>query len=363
MATIRDVARLAKCSTATVSRFFNQKYVSAEAERRILAAIDALAYSPNVAARNLKLKRSMILGMIIPDVTEPFFPAVVKGVEDVARVHRFSLMLFNTQEDEEREAACIDILLAHQCDGLLLIKAPPGPRHDRYRARLATLSSPIVYLDRAPDVAADAVLVDNVTGARRGVEHLIRLGHRNIAIIMMGRGVPTHLERLDGYRRALAEYGIEARAGFVQQTEPTMADAYSVTLQLLASPDPPTAVFATNARITLGVMAAINSRGLRCPEDISVLGHDGFDWQTVFRPRLTIVEQPASLMGTRAAELLVQRIAGSLDGAPRRIVLNPELVVRESCGVYRGHDTTLPSPAAPPSYVTSGYSPAVTKEL
>jgi len=363
MATIRDVARLAKCSTATVSRFFNQKYVSAEAEQRIRAAIDALAYSPNVAARNLKLKRSMILGMIIPDITEPFFPTVVKGVEDVARAHRFSLMLFNTQEDEQREAACVDILLAHQCDGLLLIKAPSSPMHERYRAKLATLSAPTVYLDRAPDLAADAVLVDNVTGARRGVEHLIRLGHRNIAIIMMGRGVPTHLERLEGYRRALAEYGIDARPDFVQQTEPTMADAYSVTLQLLASADPPTAIFATNARLTLGVMAAINSRGLSCPEDISVVGHDGLDWQTVFRPRLTIVEQPASLMGTRAAEMLVQRITGVLGGDPRRIVLNPELVVRESCGVYREHGAIPLTPAAAPAHIKPEHSPVLTKDL
>jgi LacI family transcriptional regulator len=212
-------------------------------------------------------------------------------------------------------------------------------------------------------VAADAVLVDNVNGARSGVEHLIRLGHHDIAIIMMGRGVPTHLERLDGYRRALAEYGIEARPDFVHQTEPTMADAYSVTLQLLSSPNPPTAIFATNARITLGVMAAITSRGVRCPEDMSVLGHDGFDWQTVFRPRLTIVEQPASLMGTRAAELLVQRISGALEDGPRRIVLNPELVVRESCGVYRDHGTMAPTATTASASARSGYSPVVTKPL
>jgi LacI family repressor for deo operon, udp, cdd, tsx, nupC, and nupG len=250
-------------------------------------------------------------------------------------------MLFNTQEDEGREAACLDILVAHQCDGVLLIKAPPGPGHDRYRARLATVAAPVVYLDRAPDIVADAVLVDNIAGAHRGVAHLIKLGHRDIAIVMMGRAVPTHLDRLEGYRRALADYGLSIRPSFVQQTEPTMADAYSVTLQLLAADDPPTAIFATNARLTLGVMAAINSRGLRCPEDISVLGHDGFDWQTVFRPHLTIVEQPAHLMGTRAAELLVQRIAGTAEGPPRRIVLNPELVVRESCGVYLEHALTL----------------------
>ncbi len=347
MATIRDVAKLAKCSTATVSRFFNQKYVSPDAERRILEAIEALAFSPNIVARNLKLKRSMMLGMIIPDITEPFFPAVVKGVEDVARANQYSLMLFNTQEDEEREAKCVDILLAQQCDGILLIKARYSAQHERHRAKLATLPVPIVHLDRAPDVTRDAVLVDNVTGAHRGTEHLLKLGHRQIAIVMMGGAVPTHLERLEGYRRALAEYGVEPRNDYIQQTDPTVADAYSVTLQLLAGPDPPTAIFATNARLTVGVLAAINNRGLRCPEDISVLGHDGFDWQSVFRPRLTIVDQPGYLMGSKGAELLIQRITGALEGPARRILLNPDLVVRESCGIYRHHQppSVAPSPA------------------
>jgi len=341
MPNIHDVARLAKCSTATVSRFFNQKSVSRDAERRILAAVEALAFSPNAVARSLKLKRSMMLGMIIPDITEPFFPAVVKGVEDTARVGGYSLMLFNTQEDEARESMCIDILLGRQCDGALLIKAPHSAQHERYRAKLATLPLPIVYLDRAPDAERDAVLVDNQTGARRGVEHLLKLGHRKIGIVMMGHRVSTHLDRLEGYRRALTDYGIPDRPEYVQQTEPTVPGAYSATLQLLDVADPPSAIFATNTRLTVGVMAAIESRQLRCPEDVSVLGYDGFDWQAVFRPRLTIVDQPAYLMGSKAAELLIARVSGALEGAAQRIVLNPELVVRESCGVYQGHQPAL----------------------
>lgn len=336
-ATIRDVAHLAGCSTATVSRFFNQKNVSRPLELRILAAIDALAFSPNAVARSLKLKRSMLLAMTIPDITEPFFPAVVKGVEDVARANRYSLMLFNTQEDEEREARCLDIIAAHQCDGALLIKTPAGPEHSRLRAKLAKIPLPIVYLDRAHDLDRDAVLVDNRNGAHRGIEHLLKLGHSKIAVVMMAHEVSTHQERLEGYRQALADHGIQVRPDYVHATEPTVSDAYSVTLELLALPDPPTAIFATNARLTIGVMAAINSRGLRCPDDISVLGHDGFDWQDVFRPRLTIVEQPSYLMGEKAADLLIQRVTGSIDGPPRRIVLNPDLVIRESCGVYHGH--------------------------
>jgi LacI family transcriptional regulator, galactose operon repressor len=337
MATIRDVAELAGCSTATVSRFFNQKPVSPALQRRVMAAIEALAFSPNVVARNLKLKRSMMLGMIIPDISEPFFPAVVKGVEAVARARDYSLMLFNTQEDAELEAKCVDILAAHQCDGIILIKAN-GVDEERFRDKLAKLPLPIVYLDRAPDSARDAVVIDNVTGARRGVEHLLRLGHRDIAIVLMPPTISTHHDRLEGYRMALRDYGVEVRPEYVAQTESGVPDAYSVTLQLLTSPKPPTAIFATNARLTVGVMAAVQSRGLHCPKDISVLGHDGFDWQDVFHPRLTIVEQPADLLGRKAAELLIQRVTGALDGPPRRVVLNPDLVIRESCGVYRGHD-------------------------
>ena len=336
MANIRDVARLAKCSTATVSRFFNQKYVSADAERRIMTAIEKLAFSPNIVARNLKLKRSTIVGMIIPDITEPFFAAVVKGVEDIVRAKQYSLMLVNTQENEEYESRGVDMLLGRQCEGILLIKAPPSPLHERYRVKLATLPLPIVYLDRTPDAHRDAVLVDNVNGARRGIQHLLKLGHRKIAIVMMAHDVSSHLQRLDGYRRALQEVGVESRPEYIQQTDATVNGAYSATLQLLTAVDPPTAIFATNARLTIGAVSAIQSLGLRCPEDVSVLGHDGFDWQSVFAPRLTIVDQPSYAMGQKAAQLLFDRITGVLRGEPRRVVLNPELIIRESCGVYGG---------------------------
>ena len=247
MATIRDVARLAQCSTATVSRYFNQRRVSPEVERRILGAVEALAFSPNIAARTLKLRRSMTLGMVIPDITEPFFPVVVQGVEDVARANGYALTIFNTREDEADERRCVELLLGRQCDGILLIKAPHGAEHERWRERLARLPVPIVYLDRALDADRDAILVDNEAGAYRGVEHLLKLGHRGIAIVMMGRGVSTHASRFEGYRRALADFGVALRDEYVQQISATFPDAYSATLHLLDLADPPSAIFATNA--------------------------------------------------------------------------------------------------------------------
>jgi LacI family transcriptional regulator len=332
MATIRDVAKLAQCSTATVSRFFNHRSISPDAERRVVAAIRALAFSPSSVARNLRMKKSMILGMVIPDITNAFFPEVVCGVEDVGRANGYSLMLFNTQEDPACESKCVDILVSHHCDGIVLIKAEKEGARDG--DRLGTLPLPVVYLDRAPDAARDAVLLDNAAGARRGIEHLIKLGHRKIAIVM-ARAISTHAERFEGYRQALQAFGVPLRDDYVFETDSEVAGAYSAASQLMEAVDPPTAIFATNARVTVGVMRAIHARGLLCPEDVSVLGHDGFDWQTAFRPALTIIDQPALQMGRMAAELLIQRITGALDGPPRRLVLNPELVVRESCGVYR----------------------------
>jgi DNA-binding LacI/PurR family transcriptional regulator len=246
-------------------------------------------------------------------------------------------MIFNTREDEANELRCVDLLLGRQCDGLLLIKAPSGPMHEQCRERLARFPMPIVYLDRRPDAERDAVLVDNETGACRAVEHLLRLGHRKIAIVTMGREVSTHASRFEGYRRALADFGVAVRDDYVQRVPATFSDAYSATLQLLGLEDPPSALFATNGRLTTGAMSAIQSRKLRCPEDVSVIGFDAFEWQTVFRPRLTVVDQPAHVMGRKAAELLVERVTGLYEGPARRIVLNTELIVRESCGVYRGH--------------------------
>jgi LacI family transcriptional regulator len=346
MATIRDVAKLAQCSTATVSRFFNRKSVSLDAERRVRAAIDALAFSPNVVARNLKLKRSMILGMVIPDITNAFFPEVVRGVEDVGSASGYSLMLFNSQEDSERESKCVDILVSHQCDGIILIKAEGHSLAAGDGDRLGTLPLPVVYLDRAPDTSRDAVLLDNALGARRGVGHLIKLGHRKIAIVM-ARGISTHNDRCRGYREALRDAGIEPRTDFVHTTESEVGGAYSATLQLMSSADPPTAIFATNAPLTVGVMTAIHGQDLRCPDDVSVLGHDGFDWQAAFKPTLTIIDQPALRMGRMAAEVLIQRITGALDGPPRRLLVGAELVVRESCGVYRERSARSIPPDGP----------------
>jgi LacI family transcriptional regulator len=330
---IRAVAERAGVSIATVSRCLNDKRVSPAAEQRIRAAIKELAYSPNRIARSLRSQKSMTLGMIIPDITNPFFPAVVSGVEETARAARFALMLFNAGEDEEREWECLKVLQALRCDGILLIMAPEGPTHSRRRTQMQQLKLPIVYLDRAPDFEADIVVADNLHSSQEAVRHLLTLGHRRIGVVAADLAVAVHRERLEGYRRAMQDAGVTPSPGLEARARPTVADGYAATAQLLARPDPPTALFVTSNRLTMGAMSAIEAHGLRCPQDISVIGFDNYEWHDVYHPKMTTISQPTYLMGARAAELLIRRIDGSLSGAAHQMLLKSTLIIRESTGV------------------------------
>ena len=329
--TMRAVATRARVSTATVSRYINNKPVSTEAEQRVLAAIRDLSYSPNRLARSLRLKKTMMLGMVIPDITNPFFPEVVKGVEDTARAAGFTLMLFNAGEDEDRQWECLQAVHGQRCDGTLLIMAPKGRHHAERRQQLQHFSLPIVYLDRSPDFLADTVTVDNLHSAQEAVRYLVRLGHARIAAVTVNFDVSVHRERMLGYRRVLTEAGLALRPEYEVEAAPTVADGYSAAAHLLGLPERPSAIFVTNSRIAVGVIAAIESHGLRCPADVSVVAYDSHEWHNVFHPRLTTVTQPTYLMGARAAELLIARITDRKGGAPQQVQLQSALVVRESC--------------------------------
>jgi LacI family transcriptional regulator len=334
MPNIRSVAERAGVSTASVSRYLNGKTVSPAAEKRILAAVQELGYAPSHVARSLKLRRTMTIGMVIPDITNPFFPAVVRGVEDTARQAGFALVLMNADEDADREWDCLRALQSQRCDGALLIIAARASVHAR-RHELQQLELPVVYLDRVPDFEADAVITDNRGSAQEAVRHLVRLGHTRIAVLTPKADVSVHRERVEGYRRALAEAGLAAPAEYEAHASPTGSDGYSAASALLALPERPSAVFVTSNILTIGAMAAIEGHGLACPDDISVVGYDNHAWQDVFHPRLTVVSQPAYAMGARAAELLISRINARHAGPPEQILLQSTLVVRESCGLYR----------------------------
>lgn len=336
VADIRSVAEKAGVSISTVSRFLNHKVVSPQAEERIREAVKELAYIPNRIARSLKLRRTNTLGMAIPDITNTFFPEIVKGVEDAARVAGFHLVLTNTGEDQASEWERLNTLETLRCDGCLLILAPDANGDTERKQRLADFRLPVVYLDRSPPFDADMVISDNVHGAEEAVRHLVGLGHKNIAFLGTTLEVSTHRERLQGYRQAMQAAGLPIHPGYEERVAPTLADGV-VGVQKLLDLDPrPTAVFIASNKLTIGAMAGIHDRRLSCPKDISVIGYDDYEWEEAFRPRLTAVAQPSNLIGQRACELLIARVLGQKTGDAEKVVVPSRLVVRESCGPLGG---------------------------
>lgn len=328
---IRAVAAKAAVSVATASRYLNGKGVKAEARRRLAAAVQELGYSPNRVAQSLRRRRTMTLGMIIPDITNPFFPAVVKGAEDAARAAGFVLVLLNAGDDGERERDCLATVHSLRCDGLLMIMAPALAHRPRPRHELRELKLPVVYVATAPDFDADLVRADDVLGAEQAVRHLISLGHTRIGCVAADSDLSVHKNRFQGYLNALLKAGLPEPQQLVVEAHATVADGYSAASRLLSLPQRPTAIFATSYRLTIGSMSAIERNGLGCPADVSVIGYDSYDWQDVFHPRLSVIVQPTYLMGARAAELLVARLSGRETGPPEHVLLDCNLVLRESC--------------------------------
>jgi len=336
VADIRSVAEKAGVSISTVSRYLNHKVVSPQAEERIRDAVKELAYIPNRIARSLKLRRTNTLGLAIPDITNTFFPEIVKGVEDATRAAGFHLVLTNTGEDQATEWERLNTLETLRCDGCLLILAPDANGDSERKQRLAEFRLPVVYLDRSPPFDADMVISDNVHGAEEAVRHLVGLGHKNIAFLGTTLEVSTHRERLQGYRQAMQAAGLPVPPGYEERVAPTLADGVAGVQKLLDLSPRPTAVFIASNKLTIGAMAGIHDRRLNCPKDISVIGYDDYEWEEAFRPRLTAVAQPSNLIGQRACELLIARVLGQKSGEVEKVVVPSRLVIRESCGPVGG---------------------------
>ncbi len=330
MPTLHDVAKAAGVSIATVSATINQSaYVSPELQERVRKAVAELGYHPDAIARSLKKRSTQTLGLIISDITNPFFTALVRGIEDGANARGYALILCNTDERLEKEQAYLHLLRSRRVDGLIM--APAGGVDD-YHGFFVQAKTPLVFIDRRiPTVPADAVVVDNTSGARQVVEYLTRLGHRRIGAITGLPQISTTHERVEGYRSALEGAGLSVDPALMQCGNSRLEGGHRAALTLLALPRRPTAIFATNNVMAIGLMRAVAERGLRCPEDISVACFDDFEWASVFRPRLTTVAQPTYDMGARAAEVLFARLDGSLTGGPKEILLSPTLMIRDSC--------------------------------
>ncbi len=325
---MRQIASRARVSVGTVSHVINQTAnVREPARRRVLAAIKHLGYQPSLLARGLRRNQTTIIGMIIPDISNPFFPHIVRGVEDVAYQNSFRLMLCNTDNDVQKEQVYFHELHAYRMAGLIVIPAADSSLGEP-NGRGADV--PLICIDRKPaGWRGDCITVDNVKGAYEATRYLIEHKHRRVAAITGPLRLTNAQQRLEGFKKALAEAGLPLVPEYIQEGRFERLSGYEKTMVLLRFFPPPTAIFAANDLVALGVLSALRELGLRCPEDVSLVGFDDLEVSAFTNPALTTVAQPSYQMGARAAALLFERLRGTRT-QPQHVVLDTVLKARHS---------------------------------
>jgi LacI family transcriptional regulator len=327
-ATIRDVAAAARVSPATVSRVLNGKVEVAEELRdRVLSSVAELGYRPNGLARSLRTRATMVLGVVISDVTNPFFTAMVRGIEDHAQAAGYSVVLANSDEDLDKERRYLEVAAAEQMAGVVLSPAS-SKRTDT--SVLSRHGLPFVTVDRQlPHADVDTVIINNHLAARQATAHLVEQGCRRIAFISGPSVTSTGERRLAGYRAALRAAGLENGPDLVKRANFRVEGGYRATRELLAGRKRPDGLLVSNNLMALGSLQALQESSIEIPEDIAFASFDGISWARTLRPTLTVVEQPTYEIGRRAAELLLARIAGDT-GPAQKVVLPAELKIGES---------------------------------
>ena len=330
-ATLNDIAMKAGVSVSTASRVLNNKAseyrISVDTETLVRQVAKELGYRPNHVARGLRLQTTNTVGLVAPDVSNPFFASIVKRVQTVAHDLGYSLVVCNTNEDSELEEEHLSLLDRKRVDGLIAM--PVGQDSSQYHAWIET-SVPLVLVDRCfDDLDVPSVVVDNYAGAYEATSFLAETGHRRIAFIQGLPGTYTNSERLRGYRDALHDYGLDPDPRLIVGSDFREENGYIETKLLLGLDDRPTVIFASSDLITLGALKAIYEEGYQIPADISLLSFDDFDFAPYLKCPLTVVRQPRELMGEVAVKLLAQQLENP-SAEKKRVVLRPDLVLRES---------------------------------
>jgi len=326
MANIQEVAHAAGVSTASVSRFLGGATVRSGAA--IARAIDELDYVPSVAARSLRSGRHGSIAVIVPDIANPFISALVKGIEQETRVAGYQVLLGNSDEDSRQENALLGAL-SQRTDGIIMA---PLVEEGRSVLGLSRIDVPVVLVDR--DVHSrnnlDRVLVDNLSGARQAVEHLISLGHRRIAFISGPLQSTPGRARYEGFVSTMAMHGFPADKSLMRISDFRESGGYQSMTEIWSMKLRPTAVFIANNLMTIGALRALNDLRVSVPNEISVVGFDDLSFASLLNPPLTVIRRPEVEQGSKAAQLLLARISGSVADESQSVTLPVELVVRGS---------------------------------
>ena len=327
--TIKDVALAAGVSTATVSYVLNQsRFVSPELTERVRSAVSEIGYRPDGNARSLRSKRTGMIGLIVPDNANPFFAEIAKGVEDAGFEAGFGVILCNSNASLSRENEHIDLLLSRRVDGIIVAPTTAGLEHlDAILQR----SVPLAVFYREPGVRdVDTFRNDNTRAGYMATRHLLELGHRQIACLLPNSPETPSGQRVQGYRKALAEWGLEPDPRLMLQGDNRIAGGDRAAQELMVHKAPFTAVFSSNDAMAIGALRALRSAGYQVPRDVSVAGIDDIILASYSEPPLTTVGQPKQQAGQLAAERLIERIEGRHTQGPRDFLLDLELIVRQS---------------------------------
>lgn len=332
MITIYDIAKRANVSPMTVSRVINNSgRISEKTKEKVEQVIKELDYIPNSAARSLISKESKILSLLITDITNPFFTKVARGAEDKARQLGYRLLLSNSDENLEKESEYVTMLISAGVDGVIF-----APANDRSKKHLRTLIKyriPFVLIDRSIDgIESDLVLGNNREGTRLLMEHLIEQGHRSIALISGPADVSTARERQQAYEEALKLADLPVNQELMVKSHYKQNDARSAVEDLLKLPkkERPTAIFAANNFIAISAIQALREQGIHVPNDMAVVCFDDLEPASQLNPFLTVAAQPAYNFGSIGTQLLIERIEGTAPPEYRKVVLPPELIIRQS---------------------------------
>lgn len=326
MASIKDVAKVAGVSTATVSRVLsNGIHVRPEVRERVMNAIAQLDYRPNLLARSLRSQHSNTIGLIVSDIRNPFFTSISRAVEDMAYEQGYSLLLCNTDENPEKETIYLNLMQDENVAGIIFSPT----RQTAMNVSASDFAFPLVIVDRSVgDADVDAVLLDNVDAGYRLTTHLIENGYQRIAALC-GEMSTTGRERQQGYEKALQAHNLSRLPEHVKFLQPRIETGYAATMKMLSSSNRPDAILATNSMIAAGVLQAIRECNLTIPDDIALVTFDETTWASLVQPAITLIAQPTYEIGKTAAELLLQRVAEPTRST-RQVILKGQLVVRGS---------------------------------
>ncbi|MFG2893302.1 LacI family DNA-binding transcriptional regulator [Streptomyces sp. NPDC048248] len=362
MATMADVARLAGVSVATVSHVLNEtRPVRAGTRAAVLGAIDELGYTHNTLARSLVTSRTRSIGLAVSAISNPYFTEILQGVEAGALEAGYSLLIADPHDDPVHERKVVQLLHERRVDGMIVAPSAEPAEMVGYLTRREV---PTVFLDRLVDDGRDQVCAESTGPVRELVEHLAGLGHTRIGMVAGLPGLSTTTERVQGYREGLRARGLPFAPELLAGGNSEADGAQDATRQLLAAPEPPTAIITANNAMTIGALRALGEQCLQVPRDIALACFDDFSWADLFTPRLTAIAQPSKEIGATAVRLLLERLEAP-DRPPRTIRLPCTLVHRSSCGcpspapgaAGTAHPAAAPAATTGPAETAAGRAP------